>query len=118
MNTSTSHIHNSNFYVKARKSDNSVSVHGRSGGKHCGTTMIVALDNKNKNMSTSKDVFSFPVNNSKSYNKEVVTPHKISVVILIREQCLLKEQSKYPFGVTTFSFRRKPHSITCLIKNR
>lgn len=45
-------------------------------------------------MTSNKDVFSFPAINNKSHNREVITPHKISIVILIKEQCLLKEKSK------------------------
>lgn len=50
-------------------------------------------------METNKDVFSFPPINNNSQSREIITPHKISVVILIKEQCLLKEKCEYRYFV-------------------
>jgi hypothetical protein len=45
-------------------------------------------------MATAKDILNFGVIQRKS-NKDSVTPHKIAVVLLIREFCLLKAKGSY-----------------------
>lgn len=45
-------------------------------------------------MASSENVFVAPTVSNKTVYREVITPHKVSVLLLIKTQYLLKEECK------------------------